>query len=664
MNFQLFRNTGRRLLLGLLFLLLAHPLYAQLSNAANTPNSNGRDTSTNKSNNENWEQEDAQIYFTNLFSAQKKYFDTSIHTVHRRPFSQPWNRDLGNLGSPSYSLLFEPTNLVGLSLGYHSFDAVRFAKDSMHYFNTTRPYSVFTYNLGSKLEQRAEIFHTQNIKPNWNVAVNYRKINSPGFYFTQRNNHDNFFLTTNYTAPSKHYQLYLSFIYNKQQHDENGGIVSDSFLSDPQFSAKKTVPTNFYNSSFSTTRSPVSTLFRDVTLQLNHAYTWGKTDTTYNEDSTSFDTKLIAKFRISHTLEIGSQRYQFKDLRPDSLRYSDYFAYKFATGDSVFMRQEWYYIDNRFLLNGLIGKESSQWLFNAGVGNRVDNFTTKFITSAQSENVIGNYLIGSLRKEAATPNQWDITANGQFFITGAAAGNLKLDGLISKSFGNNIGSIKIGASQQINNAPYRFTTYQNQYWNRLNAVTNKESISKLFAQIDLPKYKFSIAARNFILGNYLYFDETQNPNQANKTFSVAQLWLRKMFTFGNFVLDNEFVFQEPTKGAPINVPRFMGRHQFSVESKIFHRQLQIATGVEIDYTSDFYANGYAPLFNQFYVQNSYLLRNQVSAAVFFNFKIKRFRAYIMLDQAQQFFTQNRILAKGYTAQDAMLRFGFNWVLIN
>ncbi|HTN16051.1 MAG TPA: putative porin, partial [Chitinophagaceae bacterium] len=148
------------------------------------------DTSAKKTNTGEWESENAQIYYTRPFSTVKRYIDTSIHTIHRRPYSQPWYRDLGNLGSPSMNLMFTPQNPVGLSLGYHTFDALRYKMDSLNYFNTTRPYSTFVYNLGSKLEQTAQIFHTQNIKPYWNVAFNYRKTNTPGYYLTQRNNHD------------------------------------------------------------------------------------------------------------------------------------------------------------------------------------------------------------------------------------------------------------------------------------------------------------------------------------------------------------------------------------------------------------------------------------------------------------------------------------------
>ncbi|MES2478791.1 MAG: putative porin [Bacteroidota bacterium] len=647
-------------------ILLVDEVAAQLPSGTSRSGNfgNANDSAGKKTNTEEWENEDAHIYYTKVFSSVKLYTDTSIHSIHRRPFSQPWYRDLGNLGSPAMNLMFTPQNPVGLSLGYHSFDALRFTIDSLRYYNTTKPYSDFTYNLGSKLEQVAQIFHTQNIKPYWNMAVNYRKINSPGYYFIQRNNHDNFFLSSNYKSPSMHYELYGGITYNKQQHDENGGIVSDTFFNNDQYSDRKSIPVNFYSSGYgSNLRSPVTTLQRDFTMMLEHAYTWGKKDTTYSKDSTQYDIHLTPRFRISHKAEMGLHRYLFKDLRPDSLRYDAFFQRKFATADSVYMRQEWFYADNRFLINGLMGKSTNQIIFNAGVGNRVDQFVTHYILGKSEENVLSNYLVGSLSKEATKSGQWAFGANAQLFVTGVAAGNFLLDASVSKDLGERWGTVKIGAKQQLNNAPYNYTIYQNQYWLRSNSF-DKESSTKLFATIYSGRYKLSAGVNNYLMSNYLYFDAAQKPAQAATAFSLSQIWLRKIFHLGRFTFDNELLYQQQTNAAPVNVPQIVGRHQFAVETAIFKKQLKIATGIEIRYHSAYFANGYAPLFNQFYVQNTNQVANAPDGSVFFNFNIKRFRSYIMVDQVQQFFNSNIEISKGYHAQNAMLRFGFSWAMVN
>jgi hypothetical protein len=166
------------------------------------------------------------------------------------------------------------------------------------------------------------------------------------------------------------------------------------------------------------------------------------------------------------------------------------------------------------------------------------------------------------------------------------------------------------------------------------------------------------------MNNYLYLNDAQKPSQSATAFSLTQLWLRKIFQFGRFRMDNEWLYQQQSNSAPVNVPQFVGRHQLAIETAIFKKQLKIASGVEVRYHSAYYANGYSPFFNQFYLQNTYRVSNIPEASVFFNFNIKRFRAYIMFDQVQQLFHNNLVISKGYHAQNAMLRFGFSWVMVN
>src|SRR5690606_20420410 len=177
-----------------------------------------------------------------LYSEKRFFPDTSVHHFHRNYLMDTWEIYLGNPGSPSRNLLFNPQNRPGPSLGYHAFDSYRFHPDSLLYYHTTHPYSVFSYQLGSKAEQRAELLHTQNISPPWNFALQYRKINAPGYYKNQRTNHDFSSFSSNYKSKNQHYRLNLALVYNKIQNDENGGILSDSFLTDKSFDDRRTIP--------------------------------------------------------------------------------------------------------------------------------------------------------------------------------------------------------------------------------------------------------------------------------------------------------------------------------------------------------------------------------------------------------------------------------------
>ena len=101
---------------------------------------NTNDSAGKKTNTSEWDENNAQISYNAAFSKQKHYLDSSIHQFHRRPYSQDWYRDLGNLGSPSYSYRFQIHDEIGRSWGYHSFDALRLKVEDLNYFETNRPY--------------------------------------------------------------------------------------------------------------------------------------------------------------------------------------------------------------------------------------------------------------------------------------------------------------------------------------------------------------------------------------------------------------------------------------------------------------------------------------------------------------------------------------------
>ena len=124
----------------------------------------------------------------------------------------------------------------------------------------------------------------------------------------------------------------------------------------------------------------------------------------------------------------------------------------------------------------------------------------------------------------------------------------------------------------------------------------------------------------------------------------------------------------------------MGKHQLSYEQALFHRRLKIATGIEVRYNTTYHPAGYDALLNKFFYQTTTSISNAPQSAVFLNFRIKRFRAFIIGDNLQEIFVRNTILYTGtpvvnfnntgnnyiplYAAPDALIRFGFTWVMIN
>ena len=655
--------------------LTAAPAKAQQPSLPGSPggieNAPQRDT-TNRKNNPNWRDEPVRIYARRAASEAKIYPDTGLHTLHHIPYLQPWEQDLGNAGSAARSLFFrnEVAPEAGPSLGYHAFDIYRFEADSLLYFNTTRPYTDFNYRLGSKLEQMLQVTHTQNISPRWNFAARYRKLTSQGFYRIQRTNHDNGSLSTSYQSKSQRYQLFGAFVYNKEQQDENGGITSDTFLNKDRYTDRNTVPVAFENTLYSTRRSTVTTTLRDYDFHLQHAYTWGRIDTTYNKDSTQYTATLTPRFSIAHRFDAGAQRYQFKNLLPDSAFYTPFFRQSFTTTDSVFSRQDWAWVDNAATLNGFFGPRANGVLFTAGAGIRSDAFTTDYIRGKDRSSTISNYLTGAIRKEASAPGQFFYNADAKLIFTGSAAGNFSLKAAAGKDF-KRWGTISAAFSQVLAQAPYSYTRYQNQY-TLITANLSSQSTTLISAAWNMPRWKLSAGLGNTLIANYIYLTDTLHRvtngpltfSQQSSPFSIGQVWLRKAFELGNFVLDNELAAQQITGSAPLDVPALTGRHTLSFESYVFKKALKVAAGADVRYRTGYRPQAYAPLYNRCYYQEAVSTGTQWESSVFFNFKVKRFRASLSVDELQSLLGVHNVPTPGYPVQELMIRFGFDWILVN
>ena len=624
-----------------------------------------RDT-TNRKQTSNWDASDARITARKAFGASRNVADTSIAFLHRFRSGVSEVRNLGNLGSAAQPILWQPTaGAVGPSLGYHVFDAYRYDADSALYYNTTRPYSQFQYRMGFRLEQWVELLHTQNISPRWNFAARYRKITSPGAFRTQRTNHDNASLSTNYASESKRYQLFGVVTFNQEQQDENGGILSDTLLSDPSFSDRQTIDVAINSKDYSIRRSPVYNTMRDATVQLRHRYVFGPRDTLYSADSTSFDTRITPRFAISHRMTYGASRHEYNDLRPesDSLRYRALFNRPFTRGDSVFMQQRQRYFDQSAQLEGFLGKPGRQWEAAAGAGLRYDVFENR--TSLQTEDFPqwNPYLTGSVSRDSLGRGNWQLLANAQAYLLGPSAGSSVLEIKATGALFQGL-DVTLGFRQQLGTAPFSWQRYQNDYYVQTHDF-GKESSTLLTGGVVLPRYGIALSVRNWIVGNYMYLSAGGQLSQSAGLFQVTQGVVEKTFRKGIFVSANELWLQQLTGGGPVHLPLLQSRHTLGIETRILKNAVAIATGLEVRYHTSYQADGYSPLFNRFFYQSAQTISNIPQAGAYFNFKVKRLRATLSLDQLQQLIKKENVIQyPNYPMQSFTLRFGFVWTLIN
>lgn len=609
-----------------------------------------------------WIDEQAKIYYTQLSSNLKHDLDTTIGKFHRFQPTQPWwGVHLGNYGTAAQNLYFNPKQDIGLRLGYDIYDLYAFNLDSVNFYNTTRPYSAFSFILGSTEQQSVDFLHTQNIRTNWNFAGRIRYQSAEGFFAQQKATNISGSFTTDYKSTNERYQAKAVLLYNKFSQDENGGIVSDSLLSKANYNDRRRIPVNFPLRN--NNRSAVTNSLKTFDFFLQNNYSWGKADTLYNEDSTKATYQFTPRFRLQHELLIHSEKHIFLDKDPDSLRYDFIKPITFNYGDSVLGLQSWYYVDNKFSLNGFIGQNEHLAQLKVGIANRIDHLSQNSTIDRINNTYVSNYLFGQIKKEALAEKQWAYQAQANFFFSGKALGDFSLKAVAGKDFGK-YGFLSAGLHQSLGDPPLSFQNFKTNFYEIASSL-DKISISKIFANVLINRINLELNLDNTIVTNYIYFTGDGNIQQYSTPFNVTQLSARKKFSYRSLSLDNEIVWQQATLNAPLHLPSLMFREQIKLETFLFKNALKIAVGLEGRYSTNYKADGYTPYFNQFYLQDNYEFNNLPEVAFFFNFKVKSFRAFVLLDQLQELISKNNMNAVAfYPAPDFNFRFGFTWVLVN
>jgi hypothetical protein len=406
--------------------------------------------------------------------------------------------------------------------------------------------------LGSKQEQMIDLFHTQNILPRWNIAANYHKTGSPGFYKLQRTNHDHFALNTHYQSINLRYDLKAALIYNKMQQDENRGIVDERFLNDANYNDKRLVPVNAFNAEGFTNRSSVTNYFRSISFNLQHQYFIGKADSVMNNDSTETIYTFKPIIGIKHRLYSTYSYYRYKDMLPDSLQYN----VSILPNDSLYSKYFLNQLGNAFSLTGDIRFKDKILQSEAGYGIEIESPTNM----TYHNRFANNYLFAQINKEATIPNEWLYKASLKFYFTGNAIGNTSLNIQAGRNFSDRTGNVRAGLDFCINSPSYIQSNYESNYF-ITNTSLSKQSINKVYIRYINQYLKTHIDLNYFVVGNYIYFDTSSiKAQQYNKAISILQGKLNKEFTFKNFHLRNELVLQGIPNNPAIHLPWLAGRH--------------------------------------------------------------------------------------------------------
>ncbi len=592
-----------------------------------------------------------------IYSHQYRFLENPTYYFIDTTFSSlvwyhQWNnanRDLmnfsvlGNMGGPLNNLTYTPETDVWTNYDLKSYGAYFNSESSVPFYHTRSALTEASYWMGYERGQNFSIYHTQNINKYWNFLVQYKRLNSLGFYNHNRNKQANFMMSTRYDNPKWGYAVAAYFISEKLEIEEWGGITTDSIFEQNLESSRILLDVNLPNDSrimrkrafYINQRIKLARLFSDKTDSLDRS----------DEGDRAY-LALGHEFKYSRKSDVysGDASAEF---------YSNYFynngLYTDSSGSISY--------DNTFYIEAEVGT-NSKFGIKGGIRNLVTEYGgSNYRFTGQNWGITGEV-------KGRISNLVDVIGNLDYIITGNLKESLRFGGK---------GELKVwkGINAQARyELVLKYPGFYEQFYYSNNFIWNnsfkKQGNTLLAYGLKWGKgNKFEIS--NQSISNYTYYSSDGEPAQNNDAIRISKLELIQNFTFWNFLhQDNNIYYQTTTDvNKVLPLPEWVTRNSIYFEFPLFKKALKCLVGGEIKYFALYNSPSFNPATGEFFIENKKHIGDYPLVDLFANFKIKKAKVFVKYEHVNQgFLPYTYFAAPDYPFPDRILRLGISWRFFN
>jgi hypothetical protein len=582
-------------------------------------------------------------YLNTLSNSDKNQFsnfsqqaiDTIIDNYHNY---YPRNTS-GNIGLPSSPLFL---SYQASELGLVIYQAP-YINDMMHernvnYYQTKGAYADLTGIAGSKQEQMFKMLFSNTFKNKLNLSLGFNRYGALGFYLKQQSFINNFFTSSNYKSKNERFGYYSYFVFNKIKHQENGGILNDTFFIQNVMINKQLLPVNL---------NSARTENRTSNLDFNPWFRLNK-----NSDSTKKINHFI-DYKINYS---GNYLKYFDEGIASDNFYTLYYLDTLTTRDSV----HWRKLTNQ--LNYVAQLKQKGFKFKIGAKHEYNQIYQK--SDSLMSNIIGQtglYYNRNLLTMNITYSQiFSGVNNGDYLVDFNST--YKTPKKISILHSPLIFSFRFNSEKR---QPNLF--YNNWFSNHFIWTNKFKQTEKTEALLSLKSLNNRFEAGALIQQhvNFIYLNETANPVQTPIPIENVVLFVKKnTLLFNHLGINAEYHFQNSSYSAIVPVPKHVISGALFFQKNI-KKSMLLQIGFSAQYFSEFYGYAYMPALNSFYVQSQNTVGNYPFVDFFINARIKPVRFFVKIDHLNQgLMGTGYKIAPGYIQNDRAFKFGINWLFFD
>ena len=575
--------------------------------------------------------------------------------------------NLGRTASAAYPSVYEPTLHRGLDMGMHSFDLYQIKNEDIRFYHQTKAYSDVFYS-GS--QQENGLFKgrfARNFANGVNFTIDYQRNYNINFLNSQGPT----FKRTLGDSTAQEY-LYESF-----PRGRTSALGVGIWIHRDKYEGYFTYTAN-YITQINSGGIPNDTIFKRATITSAIPILITDARTRYEKNEIAY----LQYYKLNKKDSTGSKRSYLASHRIayKSALYNSFDPFSASTIEADTSFYDALYNDSRGLRFYLSEKQVENNFSLSTTKARVSKDTLKKVSGQNDWFEVGlTHSFHHVSQEAISHNfnnvilrgRWNFTPNdnikvetyGHFNVLGYNVGDYRMSGELYFNL-KNIGSITVKAINQLYEPSYiqseGYLT-QKPIWDNNFKKTLETHLS---GAITIPRIGFESAISYTLLNNFVYFDKTFKPQQGSAPLSIVQLMLNENIKLGHFHLDNTITLQKPTEKF-LRLPEIYSKNSFYVEGKVFKKAMLARTGIDLRYTTAWYAPAFMPLIGQFYVQEIEKVNAYPSVDVFLSFKVKSFRFFAKMENVIGNFSPNVYYqVYNYPVFERQWRLGISWRLLN
>ncbi|KPM49608.1 hypothetical protein AFM12_03150 [Jiulongibacter sediminis] len=543
-------------------------------------------------------------------------------------------QDLGNEGTAAKNMVFKlPANSF-TETGWTAFSQF-YAPDieNVKYYNTRSPFTNMAYTQSGNGMSNLGFTHAQNISPYFNVAVNVNRIVASKQWSASTSedrlvDHWDYTLSTNYLSKNKKYRFLGAFVNFNHKQEEQGGISvfeGLNFIPEADLSGD-------YNTNYQERLTGISTRERWNNAHIYHQF------------------QLAKGVQLFHVFDYQRQKYFQRDtlisrnfpsgIYPDSVEAEKMKNYYFFNN-----------IQNRFGFKGTF----KGFKYSLGLTNRI--YALNAVHDGETGNRKTEILVGG-NAGYWFPDSTSYLDNEVYLGIGESPNVFIRSNLKIKQFDLGFRLISKPSYLLFNSFSSQVASWDNNFKNL--------TYTSFSGKINLSGQKawFSPVANINLVGNHLYFDQNQSPQQLESTALLMDFDVNAGVSLKNWKVENRFILNVIGNKEVFRLPAVINNFNLEYHVK-YAKVLDLYFGTDLYFRGAYSGDAYSPYLRSFYLQDGQNVWGYPVADVYTNFMIKRVKLAFSFNYLNKGVpTQGYYTTPDYLAMGRTFHLKVNWPLFD